>query len=312
GLGILASRLKRFWFPPFPLMLFVLCLVVALNRLEIRIPSTQVLYYGAGEGIANTEHYFVLPIVFVLVTLTFIPLARPLGPLFASLPPLQAYAIDILGSLAGIAAFFVMSFLALPPLVWFTLLMLNVLPMMRRRAALIALPFFAGSLFIVFQLSAGSYWSPYYRITLDPVEHGYVLNVNNIGHQAMVPYLEKELFYFRAYDLFRLKPFKRVLVLGAGSGSDTSIALHNGAELVDAVEIDPLIYQLGARFNPDQPYADSRVHVFVDDGRAFLRNHEEPYDLIIFALPDSLTLTSGWSASRGARPNSGRAISRGR
>ncbi|MCA1554998.1 MAG: spermidine synthase, partial [Chloroflexi bacterium] len=69
GLGILASHLKRFWFPPFPLMLFVLCLMVALNRLEIRFPSTQVLYYGAGEGIANTEHYFVLPLVFVLVAL---------------------------------------------------------------------------------------------------------------------------------------------------------------------------------------------------------------------------------------------------
>ena len=68
---------------------------------------------------------------------------------------------------------------------------------------------------------------------------GYVVNVNNSGHQETMPYLEKETFYFRAYDLLGQTPYKRVLVLGAGTGSDVAIALHNGAEHVDAVEIDP-------------------------------------------------------------------------
>ena len=42
---------------------------------------------------------------------------------------------------------------------------------------------------------------------------GYVINVNNSGHQETMPYLDKETFYFRAYDLLGQPAFKRVLVL---------------------------------------------------------------------------------------------------
>src|ERR1700680_307656 len=45
GLGILAARRQRFWFPPFPLLVLLLVIVVALNRFDFRISSTQVLYY---------------------------------------------------------------------------------------------------------------------------------------------------------------------------------------------------------------------------------------------------------------------------
>src|SRR5437879_6552564 len=43
GLGMLAARRKRFWFPPFPVMLLILVIVVAFNRFDLRINSTQVL-----------------------------------------------------------------------------------------------------------------------------------------------------------------------------------------------------------------------------------------------------------------------------
>jgi spermidine synthase len=299
GVGILAGRRERLWLPPFPLMLLLLSLAIAFNRFDFQILSTQVLYYGAGEIAAANEHYFVLPLVFTLVALTFVPLARPLGRLLNALPPLQAYAIDIAGSLAGIAAFFVMSYLALPPLVWFALLSLALLPLLRPREMWLALPCLLATLYVIYRLSLGSLWSPYYRIQVYPNQlGGYVVNVNNSGHQETMPYLEKETFYFRAYDLLGQQAYKRVLVLGAGTGSDVSIALHNGAEHVDAVEIDPRIYLLGQTLHPDKPYADSRVIVHIDDGRAFLRNSRERYDLIVFALPDSLTLTSGYSSLR--------------
>ena len=192
-----------------------------------------------------------------------------------------------------------MSYLALPPLVWFTLLGLALLPLLRPREIWLALPCLLITLFVVFRLGIGSFWSPYYRIQIYPNQlGGYVVNVNNSGHQETMPYLDKETFYFRAYDLLGQQPFKRVLVLGAGTGSDVAIALHNGAEHVDAVEIDPRIYQLGQTLHPDKPYADPRVSVHIDDGRAFLRNSHDQYDLIVFALPDSLTLTSGYSSLR--------------
>ncbi|HZG66334.1 MAG TPA: hypothetical protein VEZ12_06295, partial [Herpetosiphonaceae bacterium] len=62
--------------------------------------------------------------------------------------------------------------------------------------------------------------------------------------------------------------------------------------------IDPTILRLGAQLNPDRPYDDPRVTRFLNDGRAFLRTTDRTYDLIIFALPDSLTLTSSFSSLR--------------
>ena len=64
------------------------------------------------------------------------------------------------------------------------------------------------------------------------------------------------------------------------------------------MEIDPVISRLGRRYHPDQPFSDPGVTVHVDDGRAFLRRSREQYDLIIFALPDSLTLTSQFASLR--------------
>src|SRR5438270_12571774 len=43
GLGMLAARRQRFWFPPFPLLLLLLTIVVAVNRFDLRINSTDVL-----------------------------------------------------------------------------------------------------------------------------------------------------------------------------------------------------------------------------------------------------------------------------
>jgi hypothetical protein len=67
---------------------------------------------------------------------------------------------------------------------------------------------------------------------------------------------------------------------------------------VDAVEIDQRLYRLGTELNPDHPYQDPRVHVYINDGRAFLQQSDQQYDLILFALPDSLTLVAGQSALR--------------
>jgi spermidine synthase len=48
----------------------------------------------------------------------------------------------------------------------------------------------------------------------------------------------------------------------------------------------------GIERHPNHPYSDPRVTAYVNDGRAFLRNTDKKYDLVIFALPDSLTLVS--------------------
>jgi SAM-dependent methyltransferase len=300
GLGILAARRPRFRFPPFAFMLVLLTVVVALNRFDLAITSTDVLYFGDAQAqSARSESFIVLPVVFILVTLCFIPLARPLGRLLAEVKPLTAYTFDILGSLAGIASFFAISLFSLPPVVWFVLLAVPVLLLSGSRSVWVNGVLLVGSVVIAFQLQQGAYWSPYYKILLHKIQpSGYFVDVNNVGHQAMLPWREKEPFYRRVYEIFPGQTYGKVLILGAGTGSDTATALANGAQSVTAVEIDPQIRALGAALNPDKPYSDPRVHTVVDDGRAYLRNTGEKYDLIIFALPDSLTLTSSVTSLR--------------
>jgi hypothetical protein len=299
GLGIMVVRREKLILPRFSVWLFLLLSVVSLARFELRLPSTQVLYFAAGDTYAQPENGIVLPIIITIVTVAFMILARPLGKLLTALPPLQAYSLDIAGSLAGIAAFFIISYLSLPPIVWFLILMIILLFNAPKKDIFNNLIFWVGIFLIIFKTSTDSIWSPYYRIQVSPDDNGgFIINVNNIGHQEAINYLKKETFYFRVYDLFPKKTFRKVLILGAGSGSDVSIALHNGVEQVDAVEIDPVIYKIGQELNPDRPYADPRVQIHIDDGRSYLRNTKEKYDLIIFALPDSLTLTSSYSSLR--------------
>ena len=298
GLGILMGR-RSWMFPPFAFLLIALVVVVRINRLELKLQSTDVLYYGAGEGPVRNEHYAVLPLVITLIVLAFIPLARPLGGLLSSMPRLRAYAVDIVGSLAGIAAFFVMALLSLPPLVWFLVLTALVVSLSGPRTLAIAAVPLVAVLAIVFSMQRDTKWSPYYKITVLPAESGGVaINVNNVGHQIATSYENKESFYSRVYDLFPGPSFDKVLILGSGSGSDTSIALAHDVGSIDAVEIDPTILDLGEKLHPDRPYDDPRVETHLGDGRAYLRNTDTEYDLIIFALPDSLTLTSGFSNLR--------------
>src|SRR5581483_11249401 len=49
---------------------------------------------------------------------------------------------------------------------------------------------------------------------------------------------------------------------------------------------------IGKAFHEGAPYSDPRVHVVLDDGRAFLQRSHEQYDLVIFALTDSLVKVS--------------------
>ena len=129
-----------------------------------------------------------------------------------------------------------------------------------------------------------------------------LVNVNGLPHQAYFPAVgpngETNPLYNRTYDAIKGNKLDDVLVIGAGGGNDVSVALKRGAKHVDAVEIDPRLYDLGKSHHPDRPYSDPRVDAHIGDGRAFLESTDKKYDLIVLALPDSLTLVSGNSALR--------------
>ena len=88
------------------------------------------------------------------------------------------------------------------------------------------------------------------------------------------------------------------MIIGAGSGNDVSAALKGGVGHVDAVEIEPVLNETGRRDHPNHPYSDPRVSIHLDDGRSFVRRSDQTYDMISYALVDSLVLHSGYSSLR--------------
>ena len=151
----------------------------------------------------------------------------------------------------------------------------------------------------------GLRWSPYYEIETGTrtVSDVPIVDIaaNGVPHQQAIPAEARVRFepqYALPYERIGGRDPGNVLIVGAGSGTDVAIALANGASHVDAVEIDPGLLQVGRELHPDRPYDDPRVTTHVDDGRAFLSRTDARYDLILFALPDSLTLVQGASSLR--------------
>ena len=118
--------------------------------------------------------------------------------------------------------------------------------------------------------------------------------MNGIPHQAMWPRRRRRPgdFYGQVYDWFPDRTFDDVLIVGAGSGTDVAVALAKGAEQVDAVEIDPVIQQIGTRTHPDRAVRRpaGQLRSTTTAGRSSA--DRQRYDLVVFALPDSLTLVS--------------------
>jgi SAM-dependent methyltransferase len=274
--------------------------------------SPEMVYFGterSGEAALKLAIpvELVLGFFFVLIALWFIGLGQVLGRKLAEIENrILAYTVNIAGSLAGIVAFGVLSYWELPPVAWFIGGIVPVLYFLRQTRQLIVpnLTLVAGTLALVGVTGWRTpghqfYWSPYYSIRYSDQDREIV--TNGITHQKMVARTEGGLAYSIPYVLRReagLAPIEDVLVIGAGSGNDVSHALAHEVKHVDAVEIDPTIARLGREHHPNRPYSDSRVRLTINDGRAFLRNTDRQYDLVVYAVVDSLTLHSSFSSIR--------------
>jgi hypothetical protein len=300
GAGILYGRDKR----RLPLslaglVLLAMTVLVANQTLEVKIPTDTEIFFGLQDSRGTDPGFLVLALIVILTSIIMATISLPLGGLLASMPPLRAYGIDIAGSMTGIATFSLLSALQTAPAVWFTVVavVLGVLALGTgvTRWSIVSGVFLVATVIVsVVQQPPGTSWSPYYRVSESQSGQILGISVNGIPHQTLWPSSDprKEPFYEQVYRWFPDRRFDRVLIVGAGSGTDTAVALAHGAGHVDAVEIDPYLQDIGVRKHPDRPYADPRVDRTVDDGRAFLSRHTERFDLVVFALPDSLTLVS--------------------
>ncbi len=260
--------------------------------------------------------------IFCLLTFVFIPIGQLVGWYLNKADNLVfGYTVNILGSLAGIVLYTFLCFLDQPPLTWFLIagLMMALILWKVSRLRWVAL-----GAFVIFaalaSLGPGNngrlYWSPYQKLTLIPQQEAgetvsFALNTNDTWYQQIVDLSSKFVTthpqYFRnepvqwnpyniPYHFYSHPP--SVLVLGSGMGNDVAAALRNGAGRVVAVEIDPLILELGRQLHFEKPYSAPNVQVVLDDARSYVQNSKDRFDLIVFSLLDSHTTSSYYTNIR--------------
>jgi spermidine synthase len=256
--------------------------------------------------------YGFMAAVFAFNALCFVPLGHLVSRLMRRIEKLPSYSWNLVGSLAGIALFYLLSYLWTPPLVWLAILAVALAPfLVRPLSSLVpsglALIIGVGVLSLSFRQYETDIFSPYQILTLNeqpgaPVE----IRVNNVYYQRMLDLASQrtgpdaEFTWRDHYDLpyHFTEPGAKVLIVGSGTGNDVAAAVRNAAGQIDAVEIDPAILKFGEERHPAAPYQAENVTAHVADARAFIRRADERYDLIVYGLLDSHTLLSGLSGVR--------------
>jgi spermidine synthase len=257
---------------------------------------------------ASVPLYLLLSASFVLCACVCYPIGQLCGKLLLSANARKAYGLNLLGSIAGVAALFVMSLFWLPPAVWFAVAGGTLVYFVLSRDKY--LPLAVGSLSTLLiilswpvQPEVQRIYSPYQLLERTAKTDGlmqvlsggyYYQKVFNLadgkrGHET------DEDRHARAYYEFPFnfkKAPQRVAIVGAGTGNDVAAALRMGAQHVDAIEIDPAIAYLGKNYHPEHPYDDPRVTLTINDARNFFRTSREQYDLIIYGVLDSHTALS--------------------
>jgi len=306
GLGFLRARKPRDLGRYAPVAVLVLIAFIFFFPARIEGSSSELIFFTEVKP-TGLPTWVTLPLVFLVVAFAMTLLGEITGRAFLEFTALDAYRWDIVGSLSGTLLFTLVAFLRSPSWIWPTVMLValvllygKTLPILSWLAAIGIIVLLA-----IESLTPGVSWSPYYKVTTQDYTNTAppytAVQVNGIPHQNVLDAekrLEIEPLYGRPYERAIDNPLRNVLVIGAGTGTDVALALSRGAQRVDAVEIDPRIQQIGVEKNPNQPYADPRVTTYIDDGRAFLSRTDNEYDLILFALPDSLTLVSGASQLR--------------
>src|SRR5882672_4600809 len=140
GVGCLLATRRRDLFVWFPLGQLAVIVAVDRLRLEVALPSATTIYFSSGtaEAVVPVESTFLLPLLFTSVAGLFVTVAHRMGRDLAGRPPLGAYVINLLGSLTGVAAFALVSWLQLPPVVWFGVAAAAALPFVFERRRLVA------------------------------------------------------------------------------------------------------------------------------------------------------------------------------
>ena len=256
--------------------------------------------------------YVLLAVIFVNTALIFIPIGQLCGRLMERRVKLKAYGLNLIGSLIGVAAMLLVSFLWAPPMIWFALTFVVILLFsVRTPASLLTGAAFALLCVVILAWPINPLWqriySPYQVLELGHSDDTGLMLIRAAGHYYQRAYnlsgsnTDPKARSVRTYYDFPYKAhpdLANVAIVGAGTGNDVAAALRAGARSVEAIEIDPAILMAGKANHPEKPYSDARVNTVVNDARSFFRTTANSYDMVVYGLLDSHTLLSQGSSVR--------------
>ena len=297
---------------------------LVLPMLALFVGAITLLRYDTGIGYLifsvgwlstfDLPVYFLLGASFVLCACICYPVDQLCGKLLHSSNSLNAYGLNLMGSILGVVALFVMSLYWLPPVIWFGamggIMLLFVLS--HDDFLPVGIASFCVLLAILawpVQPETQRIYSPYQLLERNAKADG-LMQILSGGsyYQKVYNFADSKRGlesgadrYVRAYYEFPYnfnKTPERVAIVGSGSGNDVATALRMGAAHVDAIEIDPAIAFLGTKYHPERPYDDPRVTLSINDARNFFRTADQKYDLIVYGVLDSHTALSHASSLR--------------
>ncbi|MBV8809827.1 MAG: hypothetical protein JO033_14225 [Acidobacteriaceae bacterium] len=149
-------------------------------------------------------------------------------------------------------------------------------------------------------------WNSFSRIALKPepgsglksivIDADAATGVANFDFNHLSPQERFDLAYAGPGFPYLLRPGAKALIIGPGGGWDVSRALASGSKDVTAVEINPIIANVIMRKRFPQYsqhlYFRPEVHLFVEDGRSFVRRSHDQYQVLQATLVDTWASTA--------------------
>lgn len=228
----------------------------------------------------------------------------------------SVYLLESLGASLGgfLASFLLIRFLA-PFQIALLISFLNIsfaigitcLPLLKKLSYKLILYFLLALLFIfsashrLEYLSNKILWRGYNLLYVKNTVYGNIA-VTQVGDQVsffqngLLMFTTPNLLYSEESVHFALLEHpnpRRLLLIGGGIGGGLKQALlHPSIQRVDYVELDPAVIALGRRYLPrseTRVLKDPRVRIWNLDGRFFVKNTSNKYDVVIVCLPAPYT-----------------------
>jgi hypothetical protein len=153
-----------------------------------------------------------------------------------------------------------------------------------------------------------SKWNSFSRITVEGDLTGHVeIKIDadaatGIVYNAADLAMHQNQKQYIASLAYNLKKDAKTLIIGPGGGYDVTTALVYGSPSITAVEVNPIIARDVMSTEPFKSYSGSvyqqpGVRLVVDEGRSFIRNSQEKYDIIQATMVDTWAATSAGAFS---------------